>query len=76
MADADNTPLTIRCPDCGRETTLTPRQLRSSLAAQCRKCKRDLSDITAAALRAYERKGRAVDADTERVRRGGYADKE
>jgi uncharacterized paraquat-inducible protein A len=74
MARPDDTPLAIRCPDCGKVASLTPRQLRSSLAAQCRQCKRDLTDVTDAALRAHDKA--RPGSDVEWVRRGGHADRE
>jgi uncharacterized paraquat-inducible protein A len=52
--DSADTPLPIRCPECGKVASLTARQLRSSLAAQCRKCKHDLSEIAGAALKTHD----------------------
>ncbi|MGH6932874.1 MAG: hypothetical protein ACREEE_10640 [Dongiaceae bacterium] len=54
MKAADDTALAIACPACGAEARLTPRQLRASLAAQCRQCKHSLVDAADAALRAYQ----------------------
>ena len=54
ILDSADTPLVIRCPECGKVASLTPRQLRSSLAAQCRQCKHDLSEIASAALKAHD----------------------
>jgi uncharacterized paraquat-inducible protein A len=54
ILDSSDTPLAIRCSECGRVASLTPRQLRSSLAAQCRQCKHDLSEIAGAALKAHD----------------------
>lgn len=68
----DDTPLAIECPACGNVANLTPRQLRASLAAQCRKCKHNLSGVAEAALRTFEDAKPA--AGTEWIRRGGGAD--
>jgi uncharacterized paraquat-inducible protein A len=75
MPRPDDTPLAIRCPDCGKVASLTPRQLRASLAAQCRQCKRDLTDVTGAALQAYDKARPGSDAEWVR-RGGGHADRE
>lgn len=74
MPSPDDIPLVIRCPDCGAVASLTPRQLRASLAAQCRKCKLDLTEVTAAALRAHDKAKPGSGA--EWIRRGGHADRE
>ena len=68
----EDTPLAIGCPECGNVANLTPRQLRASLAAQCRKCKRNLSEVAEAALRTFE--DVKPEASAEWIRRGGDAD--